>query len=52
MTRDELERDHAEYQRELKRQLGAWYDVFNWNSLLPDPWTVLLEREDDGHTLQ
>lgn len=35
-----------------RQRLGALYDAINWNFMLPDPWTALLEREDNGHMLQ
>ena len=52
MTRKEIEFGRDEYQRRQREKLGGWYDAINWNALLPDPWTVLLQREDDKQTLQ
>ena len=53
ITRDEIIRQRDEYHRKLREDIGSlWYDNINWDSLLPDPWTALLQREDEGHTLQ
>ncbi|MCH8134985.1 MAG: hypothetical protein IIB77_03280 [Proteobacteria bacterium] len=53
MTRKEIEFGRDEYQRRQREKLGGWYDaIINRDAVLPDPWTVLLQREEDGQTIQ
>lgn len=53
MTREEIKRGLEEYQRQQREKMGVWYDAFiNRDAVLPDPWTELLRREDEKHTLQ
>ena len=53
MTREEIKRGLEEYQRQQREKMGVWYDaIINRDAVLPDPWTVLLQREEDGQTIQ
>ena len=53
MTREEIEQKREAYHCKAREDMGhKLYDSINWDALVPDPWIALLQREDDGHTLQ